>query len=152
MKRFLHYLVEGFLRISGSVTSLVIILIILFLFKEAFGLFNEPIVQKGYLLVVNKDNPISRLKPEQIKSIFDQDITNWNEVGDYNCTIHAVRFSALIKGVEAQDLEDNPNLVATRIDSVLTTKGTILYVPQKYLPADNSGKVLNEGTITPADF
>lgn len=152
MKRFFHYLVEGFLRISGSVTSLVIILIILFLFKEAFGLFNEPIVQKGYLLVVNKDNPISRLKPEQIKSIFDQDITSWNEVGDYNSPIHSVRFSALIKGVEAEDLEKDPNLVAARIDSVLAIKGTILYVPQKYLPPDNLGKILNEGTITPADF
>lgn len=152
MKRFLHYLVEGLLRISGSVTSLVIILIILFLFKEAFGLFNEPIVQKGYLLVVNKDNPISRLKPEQIKSIFDQDITNWDEVENYDCAIHAVRFSALIKGVEAEDLEKDPHLVSARIDSVLATKGTILYVPQKYLPPDNSGKVLNEGTITPADF
>ena len=46
---------------SGFVTSITILLIVLFLFTEAFGLFSSKVIEEGYVLALNKDN-ISRLE------------------------------------------------------------------------------------------
>ena len=58
VKRFFEKLVEGSLLISGSITSITILLIVIFLFKEASGLFNTPVVEEGYVLALNKENKV----------------------------------------------------------------------------------------------
>ena len=55
MRKFIEKLVEGGFLISGSVSSFTILLIIVFLFKEAAGLFNSPEVEEGYILAVNQE-------------------------------------------------------------------------------------------------
>ncbi|MEG0367017.1 MAG: substrate-binding domain-containing protein [Coprobacillus sp.] len=40
-----------------------------------------PIGKEGFVFFVNKDNPVSSLTDDQIKSIYHGDITNWKEVG-----------------------------------------------------------------------
>ena len=37
MKRFIEKIIEGLLKLSGGVTSIVILLIVVFLFKEGVG-------------------------------------------------------------------------------------------------------------------
>lgn len=75
MRKFIEKLVEGGFLISGSVSSFTILLIIVFLFKEAAGLFNSPEVEEGYILAVNQENPVEHLSPEQIMDVFDANIT-----------------------------------------------------------------------------
>ncbi|HJD76585.1 MAG TPA: phosphate ABC transporter permease subunit PstC, partial [Bacteroides reticulotermitis] len=43
MKNFLERVIEGVLTCSGFVTSITILLIVLFLFTEAFGLFKSKV-------------------------------------------------------------------------------------------------------------
>ena len=69
-KYFIEALWEGLLKISGSVTSIIIILIVLFLFSEGMGIFKKKVVEDGYAIAVNKSNPVKDLSPEQIKNIF----------------------------------------------------------------------------------
>ena len=78
--------------ISGSLTSIAILLIIIFLFKEGIGLFSSPEVEKGYVLSVNQANPVKSLSPLEVKDIFDQEITNWKEVGGNDEEIMVFRF------------------------------------------------------------
>ena len=80
MRKFIEKLVEGGFLISGSVSSFTILLIIVFLFKEAAGLFNSPEVEEGYILAVNQENPVEHLSPEQIMDVFDANITNWEDL------------------------------------------------------------------------
>ena len=87
MKKVFEKIVEGILACSGFVTSLTIVLIVLFLFSEAVGLFNSRVIEEGYVLALNKDNKVSELTPVQIKDIFDEEITNWQEVGGENLPI-----------------------------------------------------------------
>ncbi len=42
------------LTCSGFVTSITILLIVLFLFTEAFGLFKSKVIEEGYVLALNK--------------------------------------------------------------------------------------------------
>jgi hypothetical protein len=81
LRKFIERVIEGLLTLSGGITSLVILLIIIFLFKEGAGLFSSPSVEKGYTLCINAQNTIENLSPSQIKQIFDWEITNWREVG-----------------------------------------------------------------------
>lgn len=81
MKKVFEKIIEGILACSGFVTSLTIVLIVLFLFSEAVGLFHSRVIEEGYVLALNKDNKVSELTPVQIKDVFDEEITNWREVG-----------------------------------------------------------------------
>lgn len=92
MKKVFEKIVEGILACSGFVTSLTIVLIVLFLFSEAVGLFNSRVIEEGYVLALNKDNKVSELTPVQIKDIFDEEITNWQEVGGENLPIRLFSF------------------------------------------------------------
>ena len=76
MKKLFEKIVEGILACSGFVTSITIVLIILFLFSEALGLFNSRVIEEGYVLALNKDNKVTELTPAQIKDVFDEEITN----------------------------------------------------------------------------
>ena len=80
MKNVFEKIIEGILACSGFVTSLTIVLIVLFLFSEAVGLFHSRVIEEGYVLALNKDNKVSELTPVQIKDVFDEEITNWREV------------------------------------------------------------------------
>lgn len=81
MKKIFEKIVEGILACSGFVTSLTIVLIVVFLFSEALGLFSSKVIEEGYVLALNKENRVGELTPAQIKNVFDEELTNWNEVG-----------------------------------------------------------------------
>ena len=97
MKRFFEKLVEGSLLISGSITSITILLIVIFLFKEASGLFNTPVVEEGYVLALNKENKVK----EEIKvssftkltKIFTDPLTE-NKYEDYEAASWYKRFAS----------------------------------------------------------
>ena len=92
MKKVFEKIIEGILACSGFVTSLTIVLIVLFLFSEAVGLFHSRVIEEGYVLALNKDNKVSELTPVQIKDVFDEEITNWREVGGENLPIRLFSF------------------------------------------------------------
>ena len=90
MKKLIDIIAGRVLTVSGFVTSIVILLIIGFLFTEAVGLFSNPVVEKGYVLAVNPANTVERLNAQQIKQIFDEEITNWKEVGGADAQIACI--------------------------------------------------------------
>src|SRR6185295_11196602 len=87
LKRFFEHVIHAILMLSSSVTTIALFLIIIFLFREGLSLFKESPLEKGDVIIVNNKNPISHLKAEQIKNIFDQNVTNWSGIGGGNDTI-----------------------------------------------------------------
>jgi len=153
VKRFFEKLVEGALLISGSITSITILLIILFLFKEASGLFNSPVIEEGYELALNKTNPVKKLTSYQIKEIFDGKISNWDEVGGKELPIELVRLSDLTKYYTEAELGANFENIPAKA-SELTSKhpGIILFLPTSYIKKDFNGTLLKHETLRPGDF
>ena len=100
MKRVWEKIVEGILTCSGFITSITILLIVVFLFAEALGLFNKKVIEEGYVLAVNKANPVQELSAAQIKDVFDEEITNWKELGgpDAEVKVSGWRISPLFLG------------------------------------------------------
>ena len=81
MKRVWEKIVEGILTCSGFITSITILLIVVFLFAEALGLFNKKVIEEGYVLAVNKAKPGEELRAAQKKDVFYEENNNWEEVG-----------------------------------------------------------------------
>lgn len=95
---------EKILMASGYLTSIVIVLIVVFLFREGAGLFDSPAVEQGYVLAVNRANPVQSLTPEQIMQIFDADLTNWSEVGGPDDSILVFRLDDITSYATEQEL------------------------------------------------
>ena len=153
MKRFLEKLVESALLISGSITSITILLIIIFLFKEAAGLFNTPVIEKGYVLAMNKSNPVKKLSSYQIKEIFDAKITNWDEIGGKEEPIEVVRLSDLTNYYTEEELGASfENIPAKASELTAKHPGIILFLPEQYVAKKFDGTLLKHETLQPGDF
>ena len=92
MRKIVERIAAGIITCSGFLTSIVILLIVVFLFSEGLGLFSSKTIEEGYSLVVNKANPVEELDARQIKEIFDEDITEWKDVGGTGGRIRLLRF------------------------------------------------------------
>lgn len=139
--------------ISGSVTSFTILLIIFFLFKEASGLFNSPVVEEGYVLAVHNGNEADRLSPETIMDIFDAKITNWKELNGKDEEILVFRFSDLTNYFSEEELGDEFQYVPDKISELVGREpGIIAFFPRQYLAKNFDGTVLPEEKISLYDF
>ncbi|MEG1749844.1 MAG: phosphate ABC transporter permease subunit PstC [Tannerellaceae bacterium] len=153
MRKFIEKIVEGGFLVSGSVTSFAILLIIFFLFKEATGLFNSPMVEEGYVLAVNSSNPVKKLSSEQIMDVFDSEVTSWKQLGGADEEIHLFRFSDLTNYYTEEELGADFQYVPEKISELVAREpGIIAFFPHQYLAKDFTGIVLSDGTIKPSEF
>ena len=120
MKKLFEKIVEGILACSGFVTSITIVLIILFLFSEALGLFNSRVIEEGYVLALNKDNKVTELTPAQIKDVFDEEITNWNEVGGQDMPIRLFRLEDITQYYTEKELGPSYEHAGARITELVS--------------------------------
>ena len=154
LRKFIERIIEGLFTLSGGITSLAILLIIIFLFKEGGGLFTSPAVEKGYALCVNATNTIERLSPYEIKHIFDSDITHWNELGSNDEEIMLFRFDEIFSLYSDEELGDNYELLPEKLGEVIAQNTNIIaFLPERYLPTDNNQvKILQSTNISLTDF
>ncbi|MDR1415354.1 MAG: phosphate ABC transporter permease subunit PstC [Odoribacteraceae bacterium] len=150
-RRLAKHTIEGLFTLSGGVTSLVVFLIIAFLFREGFGLFRSPAVERGYGLCVHAENAVPTLDAGQVKRIFDGEITDWKEVGGRPGAIVPFRVDDLFTGGGAMD--DDPASVIPRVEALIArTPGIIAFLHADYLPGTKIARHLSLGNITPSDF
>lgn len=152
-KKFSEKLVESLLMISSTVTSITVLLIVVFLFSEGAGVFNSSSVEEGYLLAVNKNNPVKELNAIETKDIFDQEIVNWKDVGGLNDSIFILRLEDVTNFYTEEQIGENfenlPKCIASIVDSI---PNVLAFFPEKYLDKNFKGKVLPAGKITISSF
>jgi len=138
---------------SGSMTSLAVLLIVVFLFSEGFGLFKRSDITEGYKLAVNSKNPVSQMDPKTIKIVFDQGITNWKQLGGNNDSIIIFRLEDLGNYYSGEQIganfENLPTCISKLTDSL---PGILAFIPTKYILKGFKGKLLKDKTITANDF
>lgn len=151
----MKHVIEGLFTLSGGVTSLAILLIIVFLFKEGAGLFSEPAVEKGYALCVNAANAVPRLDAGLVKRVFDGEAVDWREAGGAAGAIVPFRFEEIFSRYTGEELggEDYALLPARLEEVVANTPGILAFLPVEYLPAGEAvARRLPAGEITPGHF
>ena len=152
MKKIFEKIVEGILACSGFVTSLTIVLIVVFLFSEALGLFSSKVIEEGYVLALNKENRVSELTPAQIKDVFDEALPNWNEVGGEDLPIRLFRLEDITQYYTEEQLGASyENAGACITELVERTPGIIAFVPQQFIVRPDSVHLLKDNTISVKD-
>lgn len=154
IKRLLEKLVEGILTISGAVTTIIIILITIFLFKEGIGLFQSPNIEKGYGLYVNSENNIQNLSVIEIKQVFDSEITNWEELGERNNEITPYHFERIFKNYTEEELGENYSNLPEILSKIIKDDPNIIaYFPKQYIPTNSTHiKTVQTKNISISDF
>ncbi|MDR0505958.1 MAG: phosphate ABC transporter permease subunit PstC [Dysgonamonadaceae bacterium] len=153
-RRITERIIESIFTLSGSITSLAILLIIAFLFKEGFGLFQNSAVEKGYVLCVHATNPVERIHAKEIKDIFDSEITNWKAIGGKDDEIMLFRFNDIFSLYAEEEFGEDYELLPQKLGEVISRNPAIIaFIPEKYAPADNHAiKILPSQNITLLDF
>lgn len=130
MKRIIDIIAKYVFSVSGFTTSVVILLIIGFLFTEAVGLFKNNIVEDGYVLALNKDNPVEGLSAHQIKLLFDEEITNWKEINGKDLPVETFRLEDLTQYYSEEELGAEYELAGDKIaDIIHRTPGIVAFIP-----------------------
>ncbi len=156
MKKFrkiFEQFIEGVLFSSSTITSLTVILIIVFLFREGIGLFNSSPLEKNFVITVSKQNPVQKLNASQVKLIFNQDITNWSKVGGANDSIILFTTNDITKYYAEEELGPNLEFLPKKLnDFIVSNPGSIMYVSEKSLPPGFNGHKIKIKDITVSDF
>lgn len=104
-------------------------------------------------MAVNKTNKVKHLNAEQIKLIFDGEITNWKTVGGKNDSIILFRMDNITDYYTEEQIGENfenlPKCISQVVDSM---PGIIALVNKKYIAKDFAGKELKIDKITVTDF
>ena len=142
--------------LSSTVSTLTVLLIIVFLFKEGAGLFGKSPTEEGFTVAVNKNNPINELTTDQIKNIFDQNITNWKELGAPADSIILFRMDDLFTYYSEEELagiDTNMNLLTAKVDEVIDRNpGIIAFISSKEIPAHPNSKLIKIENINLGSF
>lgn len=152
MKKWIDRIAARIFTVSGFTTSIVILLIIGFLFKEAVGLFSNPIVDKGYVLALHPSNPIKELSAYQIKELFDEEITNWKEVGGSDQPVKVFRLEDLDNLYTEEELGTEYEHAGQKIaEQIQANPGMIAFVPEILIENEKSIHRIADRTIPMKD-
>ncbi len=153
IKKIPGKIIELVLFASSTVTTVAVLFIIIFLFREGIGFFGDTTIEKNHIIAINADNPVDQLSSKDIMAIFNQDITNWKDAGGNNDTIILFTLDAVGNIYTEEELgPDFENLPAKIDEYVRNTPGVIAYFPDIYIPPDFHGKIIPVKKIGLKDF
>jgi len=152
-RKIIDKITEKLFTISGAVTSITILLITLFLFKEGMGLFKTPEVERGYKVFVNSQNTVEELSPSELKEIFDSEITNWRDVGGKDLNIKIFRIDDVFKLYSESEFGENYELLPQKLNEIISKEdGIIAFLPVQYAPESPYVKELSSENINAKDY
>ena len=95
---------------------------------------------------------MGELTPAQIKNVFDEELTNWNEVGGEDLPIRLFRLEDItLYYTEEQLGASYENAGACITELVERTPGIIAFVPQQFIVRPDSVHLLKDNTISVKD-
>ena len=152
MRKLIEKAIESIFTVSGFVTSIVIILVVFFLFSGGINLFRSDAVEEGYILAVNYENPVNVLSPMDLKEIFDHEQTNWKKFGGRDEEILVFRINDIYNYFSDEELGEELEFVPEKISQLVEeNEGIIAFIPVEFVSADFSGKEIDAGNITVSD-
>ena len=108
----------------------------------SFGTFLiKKVIEEGYVLAVNKANPVQELSAAQIKDVFDEEITNWKELGGPDAEVKVFPVGGyhllFLGGRVGSRVRESPPV--HRRDRSPVIQAIIAFVPSKFIEKVFSG-------------
>ncbi|WP_225876812.1 phosphate ABC transporter permease subunit PstC [Flavobacterium muglaense] len=152
-KQIKEKIIETILMLSSAATSITVILIVFFLFIEGAGVFTKKPIDDGFLLAVSVDNQVKKIKPSEIKDIYDQKITNWKQLGGKDLPIVLFRAGDITDYYTEEELGKNFEFFPDKINELIAkTPGIIAFFSDKYKAKDFKGRELDIDKIKVSEF
>lgn len=142
-------IIEAIIYTCGTVSTLAILLIVFFLFKEGGGLFLKTPLEEGYVIALHPDNPVKSLQTQEIKKIFNQEIKNWKNLGHpqalpieiFTPSVAEQTFDSKALGEDFQHLKklltdyftQRPNLIVAMPQRYVASQFHIIHIPNTTL-------------------
>jgi phosphate transport system permease protein len=153
LTKIIERIIEATLMVSGTFTSVIVLLIILFLFSEGAGLFNQTPMEKGYVVAVNSANPVNALTPAAFKNIYDAKIKTWQSLGGTTDSIKVFRVDDIANYYTEEQIGSNfERLGACISELVAKTPNIIAFFPKEYADKDFKGKLVSLKNISVWSF
>ncbi len=136
LTRFAPYM-EALIRALGYTSSVVVLLIVFFLFREGFMLFTQPPLSDEMKAAVTQNNPVRELSTSQIRALHEEEITNWSEVGGPDLPVKLLNPNNFAR--EFPDVEFDRNKLNQQLPQLIeqlaeTTPGLFAVFPESILP------------------
>ncbi|MFM7017163.1 MAG: phosphate ABC transporter permease subunit PstC [Bacteroidota bacterium] len=153
MKKIFNKTIEGILMLSSTITTLTVLLIVLFLFKEGISVFNESPLEGENVIVLSHHNKVGHITSAEIKKVFDQEITNWNKLGGANDSILLFTFNDISNYLSDEEVGSNFEFLPHKLDSLVEANpGMIAVFSKKYLAPNHQSKIASIDNISPKSF
>ncbi len=156
MRKIIEKATHAVLFASSTVSIITVLLIILFLFREGFGLFGQKPIEDGQVLMVNKSNPVNKLTSDELKNIFDQEYTNWEKVGGAHDSILLFRIDDIFNYYTEEELagvDTNMQLLNEKVSELVgKQKGMVAFIPEKQLVLNDKVKIIEVEPVTVSGF
>jgi phosphate transport system permease protein len=105
------------------------------------------------VIAVSRQNPVQVITSNQLADIFNQDITNWKQLGGKNDSIIRLTLNDLANIYTEKELgPELENLPAKVNEFVQLHPGVILYLSKKQIPVDFKGRIIPVKKISVLDF
>ncbi len=138
---------------SSAVSSLTVLLIVVFLFSEGVSVFNESPLEDDMIVLINSSNPINDISAAQMKLIFDQDVVSWNELGGKKDSIIRFTLDDVHLYFSESEIGANFELLGNKVDSLVAkNSGMIAVVSTIAVPQNPKSKVIVLKNISPTTF
>ncbi|MBK7763841.1 MAG: phosphate ABC transporter permease subunit PstC [Bacteroidetes bacterium] len=132
MNKLFKNLQVGILAFSSLVTTITVLLIVIFLFSEGLSFFNKKPIEPGFIIAVHPDNPITFINPTECKRIFDQDITDWKEVTGHAQPITLVTLEDIGNNYSEEQMGAEMEYLDTCYNHFIQgDKGVIAMIPER---------------------
>lgn len=139
--------------LSSTVTTFTVLLIILFLFTEGSGLFKQSPVEHGSEILVNPANPVNHLTAAQIKEIYDQNITNWKQIGGNNDSITLFAINYISDYFSEEEIGENFEYLPAKIDSlIMANPGIVAIFSSEYMLTGSKAKKVSIDNVSLSGF
>jgi phosphate transport system permease protein len=153
LRKLTEKLAEGILALSSSITSITVLLIIVFLFREGLGVFSHSSIEDTHILAVNNSNPVKKLTSAQVKDIFDGKIQTWDRLGGRPDSIKFFRVDNITDYFTEEQIGKDFEYLPQRISEVVQKQpGILAFFPRQYLEKNFPGREVKAEEISAASF
>ncbi|MDW8287990.1 MAG: ABC transporter permease subunit, partial [Flammeovirgaceae bacterium] len=146
---FQEKIAEIFIQTVGYFSSIVVLLMIIFLFKEASGLFRKSPLEQGIGLAVHPSNPVRHLSPSDVRKVIEKEIQHWKELGGSDQAIVVISFNKMEKFFKEEEIGENFEFLPQKIEELVQgEQGALVIFPKEYLPASLPQINVDNTTLT----
>ncbi len=142
-RKYTEKVIEAILLVCGWSSVIIVGFIIYFLFSEGSKIFGADSIEKGQIVAVNAKNQIKELSPVQLKKIFDQEITDWKDLGGSPGEIKIVTMNDLSTYFSDEEMGADMVNLPSLIDKLIIDEPNIIFTfNETYKSKNFSGKLL----------